>query len=63
MTVKEKMFCFQCEQTMNGIACEHSGVCGKTADTANLQDDLVGALIGLAKVVPLNSVDSPPWHG
>lgn len=59
MTVKEKMFCFQCEQTMNGIACEQAGVCGKTADTANLQDDLVGALIGLAKVVPPNSVDNP----
>lgn len=59
MAVKEKMFCFQCEQTMRGIACEQMGVCGKTADTANLQDDLVGALIGLAKVLPPGNISSP----
>ncbi|MHC1719902.1 MAG: hydroxylamine reductase [Clostridiaceae bacterium] len=43
------MFCFQCEQTARGVACEGAaGVCGKKADTANLQDKLTGALIGLA---------------
>jgi hydroxylamine reductase len=43
------MFCFQCEQTSRGVACEGlAGVCGKKADTANLQDKLTGALIGLA---------------
>ena len=30
---------------------EMSGVCGKTADTAKLQDELTGALIGLARAV------------
>ncbi len=45
----DKMFCFQCEQTANGTACTSAGVCGKSADTAVLQDELTGALIGLAK--------------
>lgn len=58
MAVAEKMFCFQCEQTMKGIACTKAGVCGKTAPTANLQDDLIGALIGLSKVVPEGDTDS-----
>lgn len=43
------MFCFQCEQTAKGAGCQGSmGVCGKQADTADLQDELIGALIGLA---------------
>ena len=45
------MFCFQCEQTAGGRACTINGVCGKTADTANLQDALTGELIGLAQAV------------
>ncbi len=44
-----EMFCFQCEQTLNGTGCIHAGVCGKQADTAVLQDELTGALVGLAK--------------
>lgn len=43
------MFCFQCEQTAGGTGCTKKGVCGKENDTANLQDDLTGALVGLAK--------------
>ncbi|RHR71991.1 hydroxylamine reductase [Eubacterium sp. AF15-50] len=44
------MFCFQCEQTAGCSGCtKNVGVCGKTANTANLQDKLTGALIGLAK--------------
>lgn len=43
------MFCFQCEQTARGTGCQGTGgVCGKQADTAGLQDELIGALIGLA---------------
>lgn len=45
------MFCFQCEQTAKGTACEVSGVCGKTPPVSDLQDKLVGACIGLAKAV------------
>ena len=44
------MFCFQCEQTAGCSGCKgNAGVCGKSAETANLQDELTGALIGLAK--------------
>ena len=44
------MFCFQCEQTAGGKACAgHAGVCGKTAEVAGLQDELTGALVGLAR--------------
>jgi hydroxylamine reductase len=43
------MFCYQCEQTVKGIACDVSGVCGKQPDVAALQDLLVYALTGLAQ--------------
>lgn len=44
------MFCFQCQQTAHNTGCDgKAGVCGKKSDTANLQDDIVGALIGLAR--------------
>ncbi len=46
------MFCFQCEQTAKCAGCTNEmGVCGKKADTAELQDKLTGALIGLAKTM------------
>jgi len=44
------MFCNQCEQTARGVACTKIGVCGKTHETDVLQDLLVYALQGLAKV-------------
>ena len=45
-----EMFCFQCQQTAHNTGCEGKvGVCGKKSDTANYQDELVGALIGLAR--------------
>ncbi|WP_255948626.1 hydroxylamine reductase [Brucepastera parasyntrophica] len=44
------MFCFQCEQTAGGKGCAgKAGVCGKQDHTALLQDELTGALIGLAR--------------
>ena len=44
------MFCFQCEQTAKCTGCTgNAGVCGKKSDTAQIQDDLTGALIGLAR--------------
>ncbi len=46
------MVCFQCEQTAGCSGCTGAaGVCGKTADTACLQDQLTGALVGLARTV------------
>lgn len=47
-----KMFCFQCQQTSHNTGCEgRAGVCGKKYDTANYQDELTGALIGLSRAV------------
>ena len=43
------MFCYQCEQTVKGVACDTSGVCGKQPDVAALQDLLVYVLTGLAQ--------------
>ena len=44
------MFCFQCEQTANCTGCTGAaGTCGKSAKTAKLQDELTGALVGLAE--------------
>ncbi|NLY90876.1 MAG: hydroxylamine reductase [Firmicutes bacterium] len=43
------MFCFQCEQTAGGKGCTKVGVCGKQPEVANLQDELTGALVGLAR--------------
>ena len=49
------MFCFQCEQTAKCTGCTGAvGVCGKKADTAQLQDRLTGALIGLARATEGN---------
>ena len=46
------MFCFQCEQTAGCAGCMGAaGVCGKTAATAQVQDELTGALVGLALTV------------
>jgi len=42
------MFCFQCEQTAKGEGCTKIGVCGKTPDTAALQDLLIYAVKGLS---------------
>ncbi len=44
------MFCNQCEQTAKGIACTKIGVCGKSHEVDVLQDLLIYALQGLAKV-------------
>jgi hydroxylamine reductase len=37
----EKMFCYQCQETSKNEGCTIKGVCGKTADVANLQDLLI----------------------
>lgn len=48
------MFCFQCEQTANCKGCKTVGVCGKAAETANLQDELTSAIIELANCEEIN---------
>ncbi|MGB4110761.1 MAG: hydroxylamine reductase [Desulfomonilia bacterium] len=42
------MFCYQCQETAKNSGCTLKGVCGKTEDTANLQDLLMFSLKGLA---------------
>ena len=48
------MFCYQCEQTAQGKGCTIAGVCGKSADTANLQDELISNIIKLANCNDIN---------
>ncbi len=53
------MFCFQCEQVAGGKVCAGSqGACGKKEDTAVLQDQLTGALIGLARTAEGKNPDA-----
>ena len=50
------MFCYQCEQTAGCGGCVGKvGVCGKSAAVAKRQDQLTGALIGLARAADTNT--------
>lgn len=42
--IQNDMFCRQCEQTADHVACTTQGVCGKTAETAASQDALMECL-------------------
>lgn len=42
------MFCYQCQETGNRKGCTTTGICGKSDETANLQDLLIFCLKGLA---------------
>jgi hydroxylamine reductase len=44
----DNMFCYQCEETMNGEGCTKNGVCGKKGEVADLQDDLIYVLKSVA---------------
>ena len=53
------MFCFQCEQTAGNQVCSGEiGVCGKKANTSNLQDELLSSLITLSNSVISNKATS-----
>ena len=43
-----KMFCFQCQETTDGVACRDTGLCGKKPEIAAMLDVLVYATKGLA---------------
>ena len=43
-----EMFCYQCQETVNNVACETRGVCGKSAEVANLQDLTIYLLKGIS---------------
>lgn len=42
------MYCDQCQETVSNEACTDTGVCGKDAQTSNIQDLFVWELKGLA---------------
>lgn len=42
------MFCYQCQEAAKNQGCTLLGVCGKTEETANLQDLLIFTLKGIA---------------
>ncbi|MCY1151923.1 MAG: hydroxylamine reductase [Sphaerochaetaceae bacterium] len=48
--MKSEMFCFQCQETAGNKGCTVRGVCGKSSNTANLQDLLIYATKGLSVV-------------
>ncbi|MBN2403166.1 MAG: hydroxylamine reductase [Spirochaetes bacterium] len=41
------MFCYQCQETAKNTGCTVRGVCGKTEETANMQDLLLHVLKGI----------------
>ncbi|MBN2581816.1 MAG: hydroxylamine reductase [Planctomycetes bacterium] len=43
------MFCYQCEQTAKGTGCTMRGVCGKSPETASLQDLLIHVAEGVSR--------------
>src|SRR5699024_11175243 len=48
--MENEMFCFQCEQRAGCAACTgNAGDSRKKSETADLQDELTGALVGLAR--------------
>ena len=54
------MFCYQCEQTAKGTACEASGACGKDPETAALQDLLTHSAMGIARYAHRLRQDGAP---
>jgi len=42
------MFCYQCQETAKNEGCKVKGVCGKSPETAGMQDLLIDVLRGLA---------------
>ncbi len=48
--MKSEMFCYQCQETAGNKGCTVRGVCGKSSNTANLQDLLIYATKGLSVV-------------
>lgn len=42
------MYCYQCEETGGGKGCTKGGVCGKSAEVAELQDMLIHVLKGIS---------------
>lgn len=48
--MENKMFCWQCQETLNCKGCSVAGVCGKTANVTYLQDLLVYITKGICEI-------------
>ena len=48
--MEQKMFCYQCQETVGCKGCTMSGVCGKKPDVAAMQDLLVYVTKGISAV-------------
>lgn len=48
--MENKMFCFQCQETVGCTGCTKFGVCGKSPELANMQDLLIYVTKGLSEV-------------
>ncbi|MBQ1251867.1 MAG: hydroxylamine reductase, partial [Firmicutes bacterium] len=56
--MENQMLCYQCGCAKDGKCCNDTvGACGKSAETSRLQDELTGALVGLAKASVNKSID------
>lgn len=58
--MENTMFCYQCQETAGCSGCTRAGVCGKTAETANLQDLLIDVTRGLCAVTARLRVEGKP---
>ena len=58
--MEQKMFCWQCQETAGNKGCTVCGVCGKTADVAALQDELVYETKRLSQVTTALRKDGKP---
>ncbi len=58
--MKEKMFCYQCQETAGCAGCTQAGVCGKQPDVAAMQDLLVYVTRGLSAVTTALRKESQP---
>ena len=48
--MEDKMFCYQCQETMGNTGCVMRGVCGKSSELANIQDLLVWITKGISEI-------------
>ncbi|MBL6989145.1 MAG: hydroxylamine reductase [Bacteriovoracaceae bacterium] len=53
------MFCYQCQEALNNTGCTVSGACGKTTETANLQDLLLFVNKGISILAMEQSKTTP----
>ena len=58
--MKEKMFCYQCQETAGCAGCTQAGVCGKQPDVAAMQDLLVYVTRGLSAVTTALRKENQP---